>query len=86
MAVNQWHFDAKQYVSRIADLNVIGKCTYGCPTIDLALGGHKQRKSTRTYDPSGSQDTATSRGRSRPNANGLCLLSPLTLRPLRYSL
>jgi hypothetical protein len=36
--------DAKQFVSRIADLNVVGKCTCGCPTIDLALGGNEQRK------------------------------------------
>jgi hypothetical protein len=36
--------DAKQYVSRIADLNVVAKCTCGCPTVYLALGGLKQRK------------------------------------------
>jgi hypothetical protein len=36
--------DAKPYISRIADVNVVGKCTCGCPTIDLASADHKQRK------------------------------------------
>jgi hypothetical protein len=36
--------EAKPYVSQIANVNVVGKCTCGCPTIDLALGDHEQRK------------------------------------------
>ena len=36
--------DAKPYLSQIPNVNVIGKCTCGCPTIDLALGDREQRK------------------------------------------
>jgi hypothetical protein len=36
--------DAKPYLSQIANVNVVGKCTCGCPTIDLALGDREQRK------------------------------------------
>jgi len=36
--------EAKPYLSQIANVNVVGKCTCGCPTVDLALGGHEQRK------------------------------------------
>jgi hypothetical protein len=36
--------EAKPYLSQIANVNVVGKCTCGCPTIDLALGDHEQRK------------------------------------------
>ena len=36
--------EAKPYLSQIANVNVVGKCTCGCPTIDLALGDHGQRK------------------------------------------
>jgi hypothetical protein len=36
--------DAKPYLSQIANVNVVGKCTCGCPTIDLALGDCEQRK------------------------------------------
>jgi hypothetical protein len=36
--------DAKSYLSRLANMNVVGKCTCGCPTIDLALGDREQRK------------------------------------------
>jgi hypothetical protein len=36
--------DAKPYLSQIANLKVVGKCTCGCPTIDLALGDREQRK------------------------------------------
>ena len=31
--------DAKEYSPQLADLTVVGTCTCGCPTIDLALGG-----------------------------------------------
>ena len=33
-----------QYVSQIAEVSLVGRCTCGCPTIDLALGGRKQKK------------------------------------------
>ena len=36
--------DAKEYSLQLADLSVVGACTCGCPTIDLALGSHDQRK------------------------------------------
>lgn len=36
--------DTKEYSPQLADLSVIGTCTCGGPTIDLALGGHDQRK------------------------------------------
>lgn len=36
--------DAKEYSPQIADLRVVGTCTCGCPTIDLAVGDHDQRK------------------------------------------
>jgi len=36
--------DAKPYLSQIANVKVVGKCTCGCPTIDLALGDREQRK------------------------------------------
>jgi hypothetical protein len=36
--------DAKPYIAQIANVNVVGKCTCGCPTIDLALGDREQRK------------------------------------------
>ena len=36
--------EANPYLSQIANVNVVGKCTCGCPTIDLALGDHEQRK------------------------------------------
>jgi hypothetical protein len=36
--------DAKALLSQIANVNVVGKCTCGCPTIDLALGDREQRK------------------------------------------
>jgi hypothetical protein len=37
--------DAQQYTSQIADVTVVGRCTCGCPSIDLAVGDHEQRKS-----------------------------------------
>jgi hypothetical protein len=36
--------DAKEYSPQLANLSVVGICTCGCPTIDLALEGHDQRK------------------------------------------
>ncbi len=34
--------NAKPYLSQIANVKVVGKCTCGCPTIDLALGDREQ--------------------------------------------
>jgi hypothetical protein len=36
--------DAQRYASQVADASVVGTCTCGCPTIDLAVGDRKQRK------------------------------------------
>jgi hypothetical protein len=36
--------DAKEYSPQLANLSVVGICTCGCPTIDLALESHEQRK------------------------------------------
>lgn len=36
--------DAKTYSRQLSGLGVVGTCTCGCPTIDLALGGRDQRK------------------------------------------
>jgi hypothetical protein len=36
--------DAKTYSPQLADLGVVGTCTCGCPTIDLAMGARDQRK------------------------------------------
>ena len=36
--------DAEAYLSQIGNVNVVGKCTCGCPTLDLALGESEQRK------------------------------------------
>jgi hypothetical protein len=36
--------DAHRYASQIANLRVVGRCTCGCPTIDLAVGDRAQRK------------------------------------------
>jgi len=36
--------DAKQYSPQLGDLSVVGTCTCGCPTIDLAPEGRDQRK------------------------------------------
>jgi hypothetical protein len=36
--------EARPYLSQVADVNVVGKCTCGCPTIDLARGESAQRK------------------------------------------
>ena len=36
--------DAKEYSPQLADLSVVGRCTCGCSTIDLALRGQDQQK------------------------------------------
>jgi hypothetical protein len=36
--------DALQYSPQIANISVVGQCTYGCPTIDLAVGDRAARK------------------------------------------
>ena len=36
--------DAQRYVSQIPDISVVGRCTCGCPSIDLAVAGNVQRK------------------------------------------
>jgi hypothetical protein len=36
--------DAKPYRSQVANVNVVGRCTCGCPSIDLAVGEREQRK------------------------------------------
>jgi hypothetical protein len=36
--------EAKPYLSQVADVNVVGKCTCGCPTVDWARGENAQRK------------------------------------------
>ena len=36
--------DAQQYASQIADFSVVGRCTCGCPSIDLSVGRREQRK------------------------------------------
>jgi len=42
--LNNGTSEAKPYISQILSINVVGRCTCGCPSIDLALGDHKQRK------------------------------------------
>ena len=36
--------EARQYASQIEDIMVVGRCTCGCPSIDLAVGDGKHRK------------------------------------------
>ena len=36
--------DARPYLSQMSNVNVVGTCTCGCPTIDLALDDSEQRK------------------------------------------
>jgi hypothetical protein len=36
--------DARQYASQIAGISVVGTCTCGCPTIDLATVDSEQQK------------------------------------------
>ena len=35
--------DASAYVSQLAQVKVVARCTCGCPTLDLALGRKKSR-------------------------------------------
>jgi hypothetical protein len=35
--------DARQFESQIAQVRVVGRCTCGCPTIDLAIGDRERR-------------------------------------------
>jgi hypothetical protein len=41
--------DAQKYASQIADVSVVGTCTCGCPTIDLAIGECKQRRTAASH-------------------------------------
>ena len=34
---------AKQYASQLPDISVVGLCTCGCPTLDLAIGDSEAR-------------------------------------------
>lgn len=36
--------EAQEYASQLADVVVVGGCTCGCPTIDLAVGESQARK------------------------------------------
>jgi hypothetical protein len=36
--------EARQYASQIEDVIVVGRCTCGCPSIDLAVGDGECRK------------------------------------------
>jgi hypothetical protein len=35
--------DALQYAPQLPELRVVGRCTCGCPSIDLAVGDRKER-------------------------------------------
>lgn len=35
--------DARQYAPQLLQARVVGRCTCGCPTIDLAMGDRQQR-------------------------------------------
>lgn len=35
--------EAKQYASQLSQVRVVGRCTCGCPSIDLAIGDRQQR-------------------------------------------
>jgi hypothetical protein len=35
--------DAMQYAPQLADIRVVGLCTCGCPTLDLAIGNREER-------------------------------------------
>jgi hypothetical protein len=41
--------DAQQYASQIVNVRVVGRCTCGCPSIDLAVGDHTQRKTAPSH-------------------------------------
>jgi len=34
---------AQRYASQLADITVVGLCTCGCPTLDLAVGDREER-------------------------------------------
>jgi len=40
---------AKQYASQIVNVSVVGACTCGCPTVDLAVGDREQRKAAPSH-------------------------------------
>lgn len=35
--------DAQKYAQQLTEVRVVGRCTCGCPTIDLALGDSQER-------------------------------------------
>jgi hypothetical protein len=35
--------DAKRYAPQLANISVVGLCTCGCPTLDLAIGDREER-------------------------------------------
>jgi hypothetical protein len=41
--------DAHQYAPQMAGISVVGTCTCGCPTIDLATGESEQRKTAPSH-------------------------------------
>jgi hypothetical protein len=41
--------DARQYASQLATISVVGTCTCGCPTIDLAAVDSEQQKTAPSH-------------------------------------
>lgn len=41
--------DAQQYASQIVDIIVVGRCTCGCPSIDLAVEESENRKTGASH-------------------------------------
>lgn len=41
--------DAHQYASQLSDLRVVGRCTCGCPSLDLAVGDREERTTGRSH-------------------------------------
>jgi hypothetical protein len=35
--------DAQQYASQLSELRVVGRCTCGCPSLDLGMGDQEER-------------------------------------------
>lgn len=35
--------EAKRYASQVCEIRVVGRCTCGCPSLDLALAGNTER-------------------------------------------
>jgi hypothetical protein len=35
--------EAQRYASQVPEISVVGRCTCGCPTLDLALSGSTER-------------------------------------------